>query len=94
MAAHLAPDALENPVIVFDEHSECPDAVDWPVSLQYRQPSFTSLGFCPTPKGFRSLSDFRESRIHVSRALSLSEVPHPSPSPLPTAVRRSSEPPP
>jgi hypothetical protein len=77
MNYHGASDALENPVIVFDEHLERADAVDAPIHLRYRQPSFTLLGICPTPKGFNSLSDFRESRVCLSRTLSLGEVPRP-----------------
>jgi hypothetical protein len=66
--------ALLNPVIVFDGSLDPPDSSDAPIMLCYRQPSFTSLGTGPIPKGFKSLADFRESYTGVSYARSLGRV--------------------
>jgi hypothetical protein len=70
--------ALENPVIVFDESLEDSDVIDTPIELRHRQPSFTFLGISPTPKGFNSLSDFRERRVPLSGARSLCDAPRQS----------------
>jgi hypothetical protein len=75
MDSELQSDTPENPVIVFDE---CPwelDGRELAIVLRYRQPSFTYLGVRPTPKGFKSLSDFHQHRVQVTAALSLGAIP-------------------
>jgi hypothetical protein len=54
---------LVDPLIVFDEEA---DAGIAPILLRFRQPSFTKLDGCPIPKGFDSLSDFREKQVLVA----------------------------
>jgi hypothetical protein len=51
------------PLIVFDEE---PDTDLAPILLRFRQPSFTKLDGSPIPKGFDSLSDFREKQVLVA----------------------------
>jgi hypothetical protein len=48
------------PRIVFDEEEESDIA---PILLRFRQPSFTKLDGIPIPKGFDSLSDFRQNKV-------------------------------
>jgi hypothetical protein len=74
MMEHPATDS-HNPIIVFDECSVGPAFDDLPIMLQSRQPSFTYLGFAPTPKGFRSLSDFRAQLARLPGLRSLDAVP-------------------
>jgi hypothetical protein len=57
----------DNPVIVFDPLNaiadENPDSCI-PISISYRQPSFTRLDGSPIPKGFSSLSALRRDGSH------------------------------
>jgi hypothetical protein len=57
---------LPNPIIVFDHDGDELFQEDAPILLRYRQPSFTRLGLAPTPKGFRSLSDFHANQISAT----------------------------
>jgi hypothetical protein len=70
MLQYPARDPLPNPIIVFDDLPPEFSRDDAPIMLSWRQPSFTDLGITPTPKGFRSLSDFQANQ-HRSRFHSL-----------------------
>jgi hypothetical protein len=71
----LSLDTAQNPVIVFDDHSS-DGSEEAPIQLRFPQPSFTYLGFAPTPKGFRSLSDFRANRRANKSVRSFSAAAH------------------
>jgi hypothetical protein len=55
---HWASSVDATPIIVFDDVSGELEEESIPISLRFRQPSFTFLGTKPIPKGFQSLSDF------------------------------------
>jgi len=52
------------PRIVFDEEPDSDSDVE-PILLRFRQPSFTRLSGTPIPKGFDSVSEFRQKKVLI-----------------------------